>query len=59
MDISFNWKQMTDGDLEKRAKEEGLRAKRALSKQDRAIAHKNADAIMREQIARYEKKFFG
>lgn len=51
----FDWSQMSDDDLVRRLKEERQRSKRALSKQDRAIAHSNAKAIVMEQTRRYEK----
>jgi hypothetical protein len=50
----FNWKSMSDDDLVRRLKEERRRSKRALSKQDRAIAHNNVKAIVSEQTRRYE-----
>lgn len=50
----FDWKSMSDADLERRLKEERQRSQRALSKRDRAIAHSNVKAIIFEQTRRYE-----
>lgn len=53
----YDWRNMTDGELEERKAQEEGRAQRALKKQDRAIARSNVEAIVKEQTRRFEAKF--
>jgi hypothetical protein len=53
----YDWRNMTDEELKTRLEQEEGRAKRALQKQDRAIARSNVEAIIKEQTRRFEAKF--
>lgn len=48
---------MTDEELKTRLEQEEGRAKRALKKQDRAIARSNIEAIIKEQTRRFEASY--
>lgn len=53
----YDWRRMSDKRLAERLQEELRLAKRPGDKRDRAIAHKNAEAIIQEQTRRFEKKW--
>jgi hypothetical protein len=55
----YDWATMTDERLAIRRKEEEWNAQHKNKRVDRAIARKNVDAIVHEQIRRYEEKFLG
>lgn len=51
------WAKLTDEELKKRLWDERKRAQYAQKKQERAIAHANIEAIIREQARRFERSF--
>jgi len=53
----YDWRNMTDEELKTRLEQEEGRAKRALKKQDRAIARSNIEAIIKEQTRRFEASY--
>jgi len=55
----YDWKNMADEHLALRRKEEEWNAQHKNRRVDRTIARKNVDAIVDEQIRRYEEKFLG
>lgn len=48
---------LSDDELEQRLEREQARSKRALSKRERATAHNNVKAIIREQTIRFERRW--
>lgn len=48
---------LSDDELKQRLEHEQNRSRRALSKQERAIAHNNVKAIIREQVIRFERRW--
>lgn len=51
------WDGLTDEELEKRLWEERKRARFSRERRDKAIARSNVEAIIKEQVRRYERKF--
>jgi len=55
--MSAHWEQFDDKELERQLKFYRKEARTRRTKQERAIAHSNADAIVKEQAKRHERRF--
>lgn len=55
----YDWKNMPDERLVKRLEQELWKAQHKNRRVERSIAWKNAEAIIKEQSERYERKFLG
>lgn len=55
--MSTYWEQFTDDELVEKLRFYRKEARTRRKKQERAIAHSNADAIVKEQAKRHERRF--